>query len=176
MVANNRLASNHFHSVKNFLYSSAKPRDFNGMLGTGLPLSMYTRKTPIDKWRLNVTQLFSIFCKIQISIKLFYLYQRLQCTDNYFFQNKFVLFIYLLLSALSKENDMTLYFSAIKETVVYRTTVFTHPFFWRLHIAVRLFRIMSIPTTFHLFRVLTSEFLSRRYRCIRYYCDNVSIS
>jgi hypothetical protein len=35
----------------------------------------------------------------QISIKLFYLYQRLQCTDNYFFKIKFVLFLYLLLSA-----------------------------------------------------------------------------
>ena len=29
-------------------------------------------------------------------------------------------------------------------------------------IAIRLFRIMSIPTTFRLFRVLTSEFLGRR--------------
>jgi hypothetical protein len=43
------LVSNHFHSVKNFLFSSAKPRDFDGMLGTGLPVSMYTTKTPIDK-------------------------------------------------------------------------------------------------------------------------------
>ncbi len=46
-----------FHSVKKFLFSSAKPRDFNGMLGTGLPVSMYTTKTPIDKCRFNVTQL-----------------------------------------------------------------------------------------------------------------------
>ena len=40
-----------------------------------------------------------IFCKRQISIKLFYLYQRLQCRDNYFFKIKFVFFLYLLLSA-----------------------------------------------------------------------------
>ena len=83
---------------QNFLFSSAKPRDFDGMLGTGLPVSMYTMKTPIDKCRLNVTQLkefFYIFCKRQISIKLFYLFQtqRLQCTDNYFFKIKFVLFL-----------------------------------------------------------------------------------
>ena len=29
-----------FHSVKNFLFSSAKPRVSDGMLGTGLPVSM----------------------------------------------------------------------------------------------------------------------------------------
>ena len=44
--------------------------------------------------------------KRQISIKLFYLYQKLQCTDNYFFKIKFVLFLYLLLSASWKKNDV----------------------------------------------------------------------
>ena len=34
------IVSNHFHSVKKKLFSSAKPRDFDGMLGTGLPVSM----------------------------------------------------------------------------------------------------------------------------------------
>jgi hypothetical protein len=43
----------------------------------------------------------------QISIKLFYLYQKLQCRDNYFFKVKFVFFLYLLLSASSKENVKT---------------------------------------------------------------------
>jgi hypothetical protein len=47
-VVKNTVVSNLFHSVKNFKFSSAKPRDFDGMLGTGLPLSMYTTKTPID--------------------------------------------------------------------------------------------------------------------------------
>ena len=48
---------------KTFLFSSVKPRDFDGMLGTGLPVSMYTTKTPIDKCRFNFTQLkeFLIF-------------------------------------------------------------------------------------------------------------------
>ena len=59
----NTVVSNHFYSVKNFLFSSAKPRDFDGMLGTGLPVSMYTMKTPIDKCHFNITQLkeFSTF-------------------------------------------------------------------------------------------------------------------
>jgi len=79
---------------------------------------------------------FYIFCKRQISIKLFYLYQRLQCTDNYFFKIKFVLFLYLLLSASWKENDLSWYISAIRQTVRYRTPVFTQPFSWRLHITI----------------------------------------
>jgi hypothetical protein len=49
--------SNRLHSVKNVLFSSAKPRDLDGILGTGLLVSLYTRKTPIDKCRFNVTQL-----------------------------------------------------------------------------------------------------------------------
>jgi hypothetical protein len=36
---------------------SMTPHDFDGMLGSGLPVSMYTMKTPIDKCRFNVTQL-----------------------------------------------------------------------------------------------------------------------
>ena len=52
----------------------------------------------------------NIFCKrqIQVSIKLFYLYQRLQCRDKYFFKIKFVFFLYLRLSESSKENDLPL--------------------------------------------------------------------
>ena len=57
----NTVVSNHFHAVKNFLFSFAKPRDFHGMLGTGLPVSMYTTKNPIDKCRFKVTQLEDFF-------------------------------------------------------------------------------------------------------------------
>ena len=74
----NMVVSNHFHSVKNPLFTSAKPRDFDGMLGTGLPMSMHTTKTPIDMWRFNVPQLkeflkFSVKDRYQLN----YLYQRL---------------------------------------------------------------------------------------------------
>ena len=44
----------HFHSVNFLLFSSARSRDFDGMLDTGLPVSMYTTKTPIDMCRFNV--------------------------------------------------------------------------------------------------------------------------
>ena len=88
----NTLVLNHFHSVKNFLFSSAKPRDYYGMLGTGLPMSIYTTKSPIDKSRFNVTQL---------KYFLHYLYQRFQCTDNYKCTslkfNLFYIFIYSII-------------------------------------------------------------------------------
>jgi len=111
------VVSNHFHSVKILLFSSSRSRDFDGMLGTELPVSMYTTKTPIDMCRFNVRSSIlknlHIFCKRQISIKLFYLYQTLQCRDNYFFKIKFVFFLYLrpsasghLLSAKRNRNEM----------------------------------------------------------------------
>jgi hypothetical protein len=74
--------------------------------------------------------------KRQISIKLFYLYQKLQCRDNYFFKIKFGFFLYLLLSALWKENDLLLYISDIRQIVGYRTPVFIQPFPWRLYITI----------------------------------------
>jgi hypothetical protein len=76
------------------------------------------------------------FYKRQISIKLFYLYQRLQCRENYFFKIKFGFFLYLLLSALRKENDLLLYISDIRQIVGYRTPIFIQPFPWRLHITI----------------------------------------
>ena len=69
----NTLVSNHFHSVKSFfLFLSVRPRDFDGMLGTGLLVSMYTTKAPIDMWRFNVPQLkeflaFSVRVRYQLN-------------------------------------------------------------------------------------------------------------
>jgi hypothetical protein len=48
------VASNHFHSVKSLLFSSARSRDFDGILNAELPVSMYTTKIPIDMCRFNV--------------------------------------------------------------------------------------------------------------------------
>jgi hypothetical protein len=136
----NTVVSNHFHSVKILLFSYARSRDFDGMLDTELPVSMYTTKTPIDMCCFNVRSStlknLNIFCKRQISIKVFYLYQRLQCRDNYFFKIKFVFFLYLQLSASWKDNDLPLYISDIWQIVGYQTPVFIQPFPWRLHITI----------------------------------------
>jgi hypothetical protein len=53
MIRNNRIDV----SVKSRLFSSARPHDFDGMLDTELPLSMYTTKTPIDMWHFSVPHL-----------------------------------------------------------------------------------------------------------------------
>ena len=50
-----------FPLFKNFLFSSTKPGDFDGMLGTELPVSRYATKTPIYKCRFNVTLLKDFF-------------------------------------------------------------------------------------------------------------------
>jgi hypothetical protein len=72
-----------------------------GMLGTGLPVSMYTTKTPIDMWRFNVPQLkefltFSVNDRYQLNYFIC-ITERLQCIDNYFFKIKIVFYrLYLL--------------------------------------------------------------------------------
>jgi hypothetical protein len=97
-------------------------------------MSMYTTK--IQSINYSTERIFYIFYKRQISIKLFYLYQRLQCTDHYLFKIKFVFFVYLLLSASLKENDLSWNISVIRQTVKYRTPVFNQSFSWRVHITI----------------------------------------
>ena len=71
----------------------------------------------------GVLTLLNIFCKRQISIKLFYLYQRLQCTDNYFFKIKFVLF-----TAACQHRERKTMCLDIFLSVGYRTPVFLSRF------------------------------------------------
>ena len=76
----------------------------------------------------------NIFCKRQISIKLFYLYQKFQCRDNYFIKIKFVFFLYLLLSSSWKKNDLPLiYFwyqidSGVPYTSIYSAVFLVSPY------------------------------------------------
>jgi hypothetical protein len=70
-ISDNMVVSNHFHSVKILLFSSARSRDFDGTPGTELPVSMYTTKTPIDMCRFNVrssTLTFSVKDRYQLNI------------------------------------------------------------------------------------------------------------
>ena len=54
LCLHNTVVSNHFHSVKILLFSSARSRDSDGLIGIELPVLMYTTKTPIDVCRFNV--------------------------------------------------------------------------------------------------------------------------
>jgi hypothetical protein len=64
------------------------------------------------------------------------LYQRLQCRDKYFFKIKFVFFLYLRLSASSKEYDLPLciYFwyqtdSGVPNTSIYSAVSLASPYY-----------------------------------------------
>ena len=64
------------------------------------------------------------------------MYQRLQCRDKYFFKIKFVFFLYLRLSASSKENDVPLciYFwyqtdSGVPNTSIYSAVCLASPYY-----------------------------------------------
>ena len=132
----NTVVSNHFHSVKILLFSSARSRDFDGLIGIELPVSMYTTKTPIDLCRFSVRSStlknLNIFCKRQdnyfICIKDFN-------ADNYFFKIKCVFFLYLRLSA-SKESALPLciYFwyqtdSGVPNTNIYTVVSLASPYY-----------------------------------------------
>jgi hypothetical protein len=54
---------------------------------------------------------------------------------------KFVFFLYLLLLASWKENDLPLYICDIRQIVGYRTPVFIQPFPWCLHITITYLRL-----------------------------------
>ena len=78
----------------------------------------------------------NIFGKRRISIKLFYLYQRLQCRDKDFFKINFVFFLYLRLSASSKENDLPLCIcfwyqtdSGVPNTSIYSAVSLASPYY-----------------------------------------------
>ena len=73
--------------------------------------------------------------KDRYSIKWFYLYQRLQCRNKYFFKIKFF-FLYLRPSASSKENDLPLciYFwyqtdSGVPNTSIYPAVSLASPYY-----------------------------------------------
>ena len=67
----------------------------------------------------------NIFCKRQISIKLFYLYQSLQCRDNYFFKIKFVFFLYLRCQHQRKIICLYVYISDITDSEVPNTSIYS---------------------------------------------------
>ena len=70
-------------------------QDFNGMLGTGLPLSIYTTKTPIDMWHFNVPQLKQFSVKDRYQLNYFICINDLNAQTITFLKlNLFSFFIY----------------------------------------------------------------------------------
>ena len=86
----------HNYYLWNKFYKKITPSDFHFQIS----LPTHTTKTPIDKWRFNVTQLkeyftFSVKDRYQLNYNVFHWYQRLQWTDITSLKlNLFYFFIY----------------------------------------------------------------------------------
>ena len=163
---------------------------------------MYTTKTPIDMCRFNVRSStlknLNIFCKWQISIKLFYLYKRFQGKHLPFSPSPLRLNIFRLLVILS----LTQWYRYTPEIFLFSTATFkyTYPAPLRRigqeyspNVACSIFqsmkRIQPLPVRSKYgcfescqFRPRSVFFLSWRlnksasdFRCLRYYCDNIVI-
>jgi hypothetical protein len=131
------VVSNHFHSVKNFFFSSAKPRDFDGMLGTGPPVSMYTTKSPIDKCHFNVTQLKEFFT---FSVKDIYQLNYFICIKDFNAQtitslklNLFYFFIYRCQHHESKTTCLDIFLLSDRQcctnTSIYSVVFLASPYY-----------------------------------------------
>jgi hypothetical protein len=137
LFQSNMVVSNHFHSVKNFFFSSAKPRDFDGMLGTGPPVSMYTTKSPIDKCHFNVTQLKEFFT---FSVKDIYQLNYFICIKDFNAQtitslklNLFYFFIYRCQHHESKTTCLDIFLLSDRQcctnTSIYSVVFLASPYY-----------------------------------------------
>ena len=128
----NTVVSNHFHSVKILLFSSARSRDFAGMYTTKLQsicavLTFDPRLKNIltfsvkDRYQLNYFICIKDFNAETItSLKL----------------SLFSFFIYGFQHHERKTICLYVYISVIRQTVRYRTPVFIQRFSWHLHITI----------------------------------------
>ena len=99
---------------------------------------MYTTKTPIDKCRFNVTQLkecFTFSVKDRYQLNYFYLYQRFQYTDNYFFKITFVFIsLFTAVSIMKGKQSVLIYFccqidSRVPNTSIYYAIFLASPYY-----------------------------------------------
>ena len=139
----NTVVSNHFHSVKILLFSFARSRDFDGLIGIELPVSMYTTKTPIDIICAVLTfdpQLKKI---LTFSVKDRYQLNYFICIKDFNAETdtslKLYLFSFFICGCQHHQRKticLYVYISYIRQIVGYRTPVFIQRFPWRLHITI----------------------------------------
>ena len=71
MCVSDMVVSNHFHSVKIVLFLSVRSRDFDGLIGIELPVSMYTTKTPIDTFDPQLKKILTFSVKDRYQLNYF---------------------------------------------------------------------------------------------------------
>ena len=129
-MVNNTVVSNHFYSVKIFLFSSARSRDFDGaqklqsicvVLTFDPQLKQILTFSVKDRYQLNYFICIKDFnAETNTSLKL----------------NLFSFFICGCQHHQRKTICLYVYISDIRQIMGYRTPVFIQRFPWRLHITV----------------------------------------
>ena len=139
LCTTNTVVSNQFHSVKSLLFSSARPHDFDGMLGTELPVSIFTTKSPIDMLRFNVPQLKEFLaCSVKDRYQLNYFI----CIKDFNAQaitslklNLFSFFIYCCQHREMKTSCLDIFLLSDRQWGTEHQYLF-QPFSWRIHITI----------------------------------------
>jgi len=105
------------------------------MLGTGFPVSIYTTKTPIDKWRFNVTQLKEFFT---FSVKDRYQLNYFICIKDFNAETitslKLNLIYFFTVSIVKGKRPVLVYFcyqidSGIPNTSIYSVVFLASPYY-----------------------------------------------
>ena len=137
----NTVVSNHFHSVKILLFSSARSRDFDGMYSldfrcqcTQQKLQSICAVLTFDP-QLNNILTFSVKDRYQLNYFI--------CMKDFNAETitslKLNLLSFFICGCQHHERKticLYVYISDIRQTVRYRTPVFIQPFPWRLHFTI----------------------------------------
>ena len=126
---------------QNLLFSSSRSHDFDGMLDTGLPVSMYTKKLQSICAVLTLhPQLKQI---LTFSVKDRYQLNYFMCIKDFNAEiitslklNLFSVFICSCQHHQRKAICLYVYISDIRQIMGCRTPVFIQRFPWRLHITI----------------------------------------
>ena len=134
----NTVVLNHFHSVKNFLFLSAKPHDLMECQALDFRCQCTLRKLQSISVVLTLLKLQNLFT---FSVKDRYQLNYFICFKDFNAQTitslKLNLFYFFIYCCQNHERKTTcLEISVIRQTVRYRTLVFTQPFSWRPYITI----------------------------------------
>jgi hypothetical protein len=137
----NTVVSNHFHSVKIVFFSSARSRDFDGLIGIELPVSMYTTKLQsicaVLTFDPHLTKILTFSVKDRYQLNYIICIKDFNSETNTSLKlDLFSFFICACQHHQRKTICLYVYISDIRQIVGYRTPVFIQWFPWRLHITI----------------------------------------
>ena len=135
----NTVVSNHFHSVKILLFSSARSRDFDGLIALNILCQCTQQKLQSICAVLSFDPQFKQF--LTFSVKDRYQLNYFICIKDFNAEtttsSKLNLFSFFICGCQHNQRKticLYVYISDIKQIVGYRTPVFIRRFPWRLYI------------------------------------------